>query len=71
MTQEQVAEFLGIGRSAYSNYEDGRREPPMDVLEKFANIMGTSQSQFSNIGSTIAMLGNNFATTEAPIAVSW
>ena len=40
MTQEQVAKFLGIGRSAYSNYEDGRREPPIDVLEKFANIMG-------------------------------
>ena len=40
MAQEQVAEFLGIGRSAYSNYEDGRREPPIDVLEKFANIMG-------------------------------
>jgi len=37
-------------------------------LAKFANIMGTSQGQFSNIGSTIAMLGNNFATTEAPIA---
>lgn len=40
MTQEQVAGFLGIGRSAYSNYEDGRREPPIDILEKFANIMG-------------------------------
>ena len=37
-------------------------------LSKFANIMGTDQSLFSNMGSTIAMLGNNFATTEAPIA---
>lgn len=40
MKQEQVAGFLGIGRSAYSNYEDGRREPPIEILEKFANIMG-------------------------------
>ena len=29
--------------------------------------MGTSQSQFSNIGSTLVDLGNNFATTEKPI----
>lgn len=40
MTQEQVAGFLNIGRSAYSNYEDGRREPPIEILEKFANLMG-------------------------------
>ena len=37
-------------------------------LAKFTNIMGTSHDKFTNIGSTIAMLGNNFATTEAPIA---
>lgn len=40
MTQDEVASFLGIGRSAYSNYEDGRREPPLDVLEKFADLVG-------------------------------
>lgn len=40
MTQEQVADFLGVGRSAYSNYEDGRREPSLEVLEKFASLMG-------------------------------
>ena len=40
MTQDEVASFLGIGRSAYSNYEDGRREPPLDVLEKFTNLVG-------------------------------
>lgn len=40
MTQEEVASFLGIGRSAYSNYEDGRREPPLDMLEKFADLTG-------------------------------
>ena len=36
-------------------------------LAKFANIMGTDQSLFSNMGSVVAELGNNFATTEAPI----
>ena len=37
------------------------------TIAQFANIMGTSQSQFSNIGSTLVDLGNNFATTEKPI----
>ena len=36
-------------------------------LARFANVMGTSQSEFSNIGSAVVGLGNNFATTEAEI----
>jgi TP901 family phage tail tape measure protein len=36
-------------------------------LARFANIMGTSQSRFEELGSTIVALGNNFATTEAEI----
>ena len=44
LTQEQVASFLGVGRSAYSNYEDGLREPSINILEKFSNIMGCDLS---------------------------
>ena len=36
-------------------------------IAKFANVMGTNQGLFQNIGSTIVDLGNNFATTEKPI----
>ena len=39
-TQEQVAQFLGIGRSAYSNYETGDRELPLEVMEKLADLYG-------------------------------
>ncbi len=39
-TQEQMAGYLGIGRSAYSNYETGEREAPLDVLEKSAALLG-------------------------------
>ncbi|MDU1413439.1 MAG: phage tail tape measure protein [Clostridium sp.] len=36
-------------------------------LAKFANIVGMSQDNFSNLGSVIVALGNNLATTEADI----
>lgn len=37
------------------------------AIARFANVMGTSQKQFSNIGSAIVYLGNNYATTEREI----
>lgn len=40
LTQQQVADYLGVTRSAYSNYEDGAREAPMDVLLKSADLFG-------------------------------
>lgn len=36
-------------------------------LARFANVMGTSQDEFDNIGSALVGLGNSFATTEAEI----
>lgn len=42
-TQENVADYLGIKRSTYSNYETGDREAPWLVLEKLANLYGCEQ----------------------------
>ncbi|MBD5414905.1 MAG: helix-turn-helix transcriptional regulator [Bacteroides sp.] len=39
-TQEEMANALGITRSAYSNYESGSREVPYDVLEKASDFFG-------------------------------
>lgn len=39
-TQEQVANFLGIGRSAYANYEAGERDTPMEVMERASELFG-------------------------------
>ena len=39
-TQEQVASFLGIQRSAYANYESGDREAPIEILERASELMG-------------------------------
>lgn len=37
------------------------------ALARFSNIMGTSQSEMSNLGSAVVDLGNNYATTEREI----
>ena len=39
-TQEEVAQALGITRSAYSNYESGDREFPFDVIESASDFFG-------------------------------
>lgn len=39
-TQENVASFLGIKRSTYSNYETGERELPLSCMEKLADLYG-------------------------------
>ncbi len=39
-TQEKVADFLGIKRSAYANYETGDRELPLSLMEKLADLYG-------------------------------
>jgi transcriptional regulator with XRE-family HTH domain len=39
-SQEQVASFLGIKRSTYSNYECGNREATVEVLEKASDLFG-------------------------------
>lgn len=39
-TQDEVAQALGITRSAYSNYESGEREAPYDLLEKISDLFG-------------------------------
>ncbi len=39
-TQDQIAQFLAINRSTYSNYESGDREAPIQILEKIADLYG-------------------------------
>lgn len=42
LTQQQVADALGITKSTYSGYELGRREPDAIKLTKLSRLLGTS-----------------------------
>ena len=41
MTQEQVAEKIGVTRQALSSYESGRTHPDIDTLVQLSEIYGT------------------------------
>ncbi len=45
-TQEQVAAFFGIQRSAYANYESGMRDMPIKILENASSLFGCDLELF-------------------------
>lgn len=42
LTQDQVAEFLGIKQPQYSRYERGENDVPARILVQLADIFNTS-----------------------------
>ena len=42
LTQSQIGEYLNISQRAYSHYESGTREIPLDLLIKLADFYDVS-----------------------------
>lgn len=42
MTQTQIANYLCVHQTTYSDYELGNLNIPVPVLDKLANLFGTS-----------------------------
>ncbi|MBE6772812.1 MAG: helix-turn-helix transcriptional regulator [Ruminococcaceae bacterium] len=42
LTQKELAEYLHIRQNTYSQYENGHRELPIDILIALARFFGTS-----------------------------
>lgn len=54
--------MIDLGNSTNLSAEEGAI-----ALARFANVTGMSEKEFTNLGSTIVDLGNNFATSEREI----
>lgn len=42
LTQQQVADIMGITKSTYCGYETGKRQPDVAKIKKLASILHTS-----------------------------
>ena len=42
LTQEQLVQKLGMHKTTYTNYEQGKREPPFDFIINIAKFYNVS-----------------------------
>ena len=42
LTQQQIADEIGVNRGSYSNWEKGKREPSFENLIKLADILNST-----------------------------
>ena len=57
LTQQQVANELGITKATYSGYETGRREPDVSKIKSLARLLGITGDD---------LIGTAFAKEKSP-----
>ena len=67
MTQQQLAERIGVAKSVVSYYESGDRYPSYDVLIKIASIFRTTTDYLLNVSAGVVVDVSDL--TEEDIAV--
>lgn len=58
LSQQELADILEIGRSTLANYEQGKREPNFETLEKIADYFNVDMNYltgFSNVKNLVAL----------------
>lgn len=68
LTQEDVAKWLGITRSAYCSYEIGRRKMSIQMLEKLANFYHVPIGRFFDANTQAVNDSEHYG--EEPIYIS-
>lgn len=55
MTQQEIADRLGVDRTTYAKYESGKANPNFNTVIKLANIFGVNVSELSVDEETISL----------------
>lgn len=63
LTQQQIADAMGITKATYSGYETGRRQPDVAKIKQLAEILGISGDELLETGFEIEKSSNNKFTT--------
>lgn len=70
LTQQQLADRLGLQRATISNYEIGRRTPHLSELSRLADVLGVSMEYFAvkddDVHNLIARARMLFENDEIP-----
>ena len=67
LTQEQLADRMGISKSAISMYENGNRKPDYEALEAFADIFNVDMNTLlGNVTKSTSPDSLSPLTTKAP-----
>lgn len=61
MSLQDLADHVGLNKMAISNYENGKREPRIEICEKIANALNVNLSMLvSNYGKNLAISRGSF-----------
>lgn len=60
VTQQQISEHLGVSRPTYTRYENGEREPSIEMIKKLAQFFQVSiDTLFGYNNETTPVLNND------------
>ena len=54
LTQEELVKQLGMHKTTYTNYEQGKREPPFELIIRLAKLYGVSIDYIDRASHTLA-----------------
>jgi len=56
LTQDQLVKLLGMHKTTYTNYEQGKREPPFELIIRLAVFYNVSIDYIAGLTDTVRPL---------------
>lgn len=45
LTQKEIAKLIGVYQGSYANWENGKREPKLEIIVQLAKILDTTPNE--------------------------